>query len=116
MSASHSAVISTIGRGFDGLDVSALAQDLGAEFIRLESDWEAAYQLTLKSGWMADNKLPNTKEASMCKAKAGRTGSSVTLGAVELAGTYGYSERSLLEKWSRDSKILDIFEGTQQIQ
>ena len=52
----------------------------------------------------------------MCKAKAGRTGSAVTLGAVELAGSYGYSEHSFLEKWSRDSKILDIFEGTQQIQ
>ena len=87
-----------------------------AKYLEMESDWEAAYLLTLRAAWMADNKLPNTKEASMCKAKAGRTGSSVTLGAVELAGTYGYSERSLLEKWSRDSKILDIFEGTQQIQ
>ncbi|ANI91866.1 acyl-CoA dehydrogenase family protein [Dietzia timorensis] len=87
-----------------------------AKYLEMESDWESAYLLTLRAAWMADNKLPNTKEASMCKAKAGRTGSSVTLGAVELAGTYGYSERSLLEKWSRDSKILDIFEGTQQIQ
>ena len=52
----------------------------------------------------------------MCKAKAGRAGSAITLGAVELAGTLGYSERSFLEKWARDSKILDIFEGTQQIQ
>ncbi|WP_333618183.1 acyl-CoA dehydrogenase family protein [Dietzia sp.] len=87
-----------------------------AKYIELESDWESAYLLTLRAAWMADNKLPNTKEASMCKAKAGRTGSAVTLGAVELAGSYGYSEHSLLEKWSRDSKILDIFEGTQQIQ
>ena len=87
-----------------------------AEFIRLESDWEAAYQLTLKSGWMADNKLPNSMNASMAKAKAGRVGSDVTLKAVELAGALGYSERTLLEKWARDSKILDIFEGTQQIQ
>ena len=87
-----------------------------AEFIRLESDWEAAYQLTLKSGWMADNKLPNSMNASMAKAKAGRVGSDVTLKAVELAGAVGYSERTLLEKWARDSKILDIFEGTQQIQ
>jgi len=38
------------------------------------------------------------------------------LRAVQLAGTFGYSERNLLEKWSRDVKILDIFEGTQQIQ
>ena len=35
---------------------------------------------------------------------------------LELAGTFGYSEVELLEKWARDSKILDIFEGTQQIQ
>jgi acyl-CoA dehydrogenase len=40
----------------------------------------------------------------------------ITLKVVELAGTVGYSEQTLLEKWSRDSKILDIFEGTQQIQ
>ena len=79
-------------------------------------DWEAAYLLSLRAAWMADNKKPNSLEASMSKAKAGRTGTDVTLKAVELAGTYGYSQRPLLEKWGRDSKILDIFEGTQQIQ
>jgi acyl-CoA dehydrogenase len=52
----------------------------------------------------------------MAKAKAGRVGSDITLKAVELAGTTGYSEQTLLEKWARDSKIMDIFEGTQQIQ
>ena len=83
-----------------------------AEFIRLEADWEAAYLLSLRAAWMADNKKPNSLEASMSKAKAGRTGTDVTLKAVELAGTYGYSQRPLLEKWGRDSKILDIFEGT----
>ena len=87
-----------------------------AEFIRMESDWEAAYLMTVRAAWMADNKLPNSLEASMSKAKAGRTGTDVTNKAVELAGTVGYSEHSLLEKWARDSKILDIFEGTQQIQ
>lgn len=87
-----------------------------AKYLEMEADWESAYLLTLRAAWMADNKMPNTKEASMCKAKAGRTGSFVTLTAVELAGTVGYSEHSLLEKWARDSKILDIFEGTQQIQ
>jgi acyl-CoA dehydrogenase len=35
---------------------------------------------------------------------------------VGLAGTFGYTEESLLEKWSRDAKVLDILEGTQQIQ
>jgi acyl-CoA dehydrogenase len=87
-----------------------------AEFIRMESDFEAAYLHSLRAAWMADNKEPNSKEASMSKAKAGRTVTDVTTKAVEMAGTLGYSERSLLEKWARDSKILDIFEGTQQIQ
>ena len=87
-----------------------------AEFLRMESDWEAAYLLTVRSAWQADNGIPNSKEASMGKAKAARVGSDITLKAVELAGTTGYSEQSLLEKWARDSKILDIFEGTQQIQ
>ena len=87
-----------------------------AEYIRLEADWEAAYLLCLQATWMADNKKPNSLEASMSKAKAGRMGTDVTLKAVELAGAIGYSERTLLEKWARDSKILDIFEGTQQIQ
>ncbi|QNG19367.1 acyl-CoA dehydrogenase [Rhodococcus triatomae] len=87
-----------------------------AEFLRLEADWEASYLLSLRAAWMADNKKPNSLEASMSKAKAGRTGTDVTLKAVELAGTLGYSQHTLLEKWGRDSKILDIFEGTQQIQ
>ena len=87
-----------------------------AEFLRMEADWEAGYLLTVRSAWQADNDIPNSKEASMGKAKAARVASDITLKAVELAGTTGYSEQTLLEKWARDSKILDIFEGTQQIQ
>ena len=69
-----------------------------------------------EAAWLADNRKPNSLEASMAKAKAGRTGSDITLRCVELAGSLGYGEHELLEKWARDSKILDIFEGTQQIQ
>jgi acyl-CoA dehydrogenase len=87
-----------------------------AEFLRMEAEWESSYQLTLRAAWQADNNIPNSKEASMSKAKAGRVGSDITLKAVELVGTIGYSEVTLLEKWARDSKIMDIFEGTQQIQ
>ncbi len=87
-----------------------------ARLLEMEADWEGAYLLTLQAAWMADNKQPNSLEASMAKAKTGRVGSAVTLGCVELAGSLGYSEIELLEKWGRDSKILDIFEGTQQIQ
>jgi acyl-CoA dehydrogenase len=87
-----------------------------AEFLRMEADFEASYLLTVRAAWQADNRIPNSKEASMAKAKAGRVGSDITLKAVEMAGTTGYSEQTLLEKWARDSKIMDIFEGTQQIQ
>ncbi|GAB2741501.1 acyl-CoA dehydrogenase family protein [Nocardioides pakistanensis] len=87
-----------------------------AAFLQMEADWEGAYLLTLQAAWMADNRKPNSLEASMAKAKAGRVGSDITLRCVELAGSVGYSEHELLEKWARDSKILDIFEGTQQIQ
>jgi acyl-CoA dehydrogenase len=87
-----------------------------SEFIAMESDWEAARLLTLQAAWMADNKKPNSLQASMAKAKAGRTGTDIALRCLALAGSVGYGEGELLEKWARDVKILDIFEGTQQIQ
>ena len=87
-----------------------------ARLLQLEADWEGAQLLMMQAAWMADNGRPNSLEASMAKAKAGRVGSDVTLSCVQLCGTLGYSEAELLEKWARDSKILDIFEGTQQIQ
>jgi acyl-CoA dehydrogenase len=73
-----------------------------SEFIAMESDWEAARLLTL--------------QAAMAKAKAGRTGTDIALRCVALCGSIGYGEGELLEKWARDVKILDLFEGTQQIQ
>ncbi|MCL3819441.1 acyl-CoA dehydrogenase family protein [Aeromicrobium wangtongii] len=98
-------------------DRPAQAQSYAAAtFIAMEADWEAALLLTLEAAWLADNRRPNSMQASMAKAKAGRVGNEITLRCVELAGTLGYSEHELVEKWSRDSKILDIFEGTQQIQ
>ncbi|WP_286928982.1 MULTISPECIES: acyl-CoA dehydrogenase family protein [Aeromicrobium] len=94
----------------------ALQPHVVAEFLRMEADWEAALLLTLEAAWMADNRQANSLQASMAKAKAGRSGNDITLKCVELAGSLGYSETEFLEKWARDSKILDIFEGTQQIQ
>jgi acyl-CoA dehydrogenase len=87
-----------------------------AELIRMEAEWEAGRLLMLKAAWMADNGIPNSTEASMSKAKAARVANEITLRCVELCGGLGYSEDELLEKWARDSKIIDIFEGTQQIQ
>jgi acyl-CoA dehydrogenase len=98
-------------------DIPALCQHAAAaRFLEMEADYEASWLLTLQAAWMADNGKPNSLQASMAKAKAGRTCVEVTLGCVELCGSVGYAENELLEKWARDSKILDIFEGTQQIQ
>jgi acyl-CoA dehydrogenase len=87
-----------------------------AELLELEADYEAARLLMLEACWMADNGKPNSLQASMAKAKAGRTCVDVALRCVQLCGAPGYGEQLLLEKWARDAKILDIFEGTQQIQ
>jgi acyl-CoA dehydrogenase len=87
-----------------------------AEFVAMEADWEAARLLTMQAAWMADNRKPNSLQASMAKAKAGRVGTDIALRCVALCGAVGFSEHELLEKWARDAKILDLFEGTQQIQ
>jgi acyl-CoA dehydrogenase len=87
-----------------------------AEFIAMEAEWEAARLLTLRAAWMADNGKPNSLQASIAKAKAGRVGTDIALRCVALCGASGFGEGELLEKWARDAKILDLFEGTQQIQ
>jgi acyl-CoA dehydrogenase len=87
-----------------------------SEFLAMESDHEAARLLTLQAAWMADNRKPNSMQASMAKAKAGRVGTDIALRCVALCGSVGLGEGELLEKWARDAKILDLFEGTQQIQ
>jgi acyl-CoA dehydrogenase len=98
-------------------DRPSITQSAAAsKLLQMEADLEGARLLMLQAAWLADNQEPNSLEASMAKAKAGRVGSDVTLSCVELCGAIGYSESELLEKWARDSKILDIFEGTQQIQ
>lgn len=86
------------------------------EYYLMEANLEAMKLLTYRASWMADEKIFNNVEASMSKAKAGRSGTLITQKCCELLGTMGFSRKYLAEKWMRDSKILDIFEGTGQIQ
>ncbi len=88
---------------------------LERDFIDMEANLQAARLLTWRAAWMMDRGLPNNLEASMCKAKAGLAVTQVTQKAVEILGPLGYSRKLLVEKWMRDAKINDIFEGTQQI-
>jgi len=85
------------------------------DFMEMEANLEAARLLTWRASWMMDQGMRNSLEASMAKAKAGLAVTQVTQKAVELLGPLGYSRKYLLEKWMRDAKINDIFEGTQQI-
>lgn len=85
------------------------------EIIDMERMLRSSWLLTLKAVWMSDNKQPNALEASMSKLHAGEVVTKITQKAVELMGPLGYSREFLLEKWFRDAKINDIFEGTGQI-
>jgi acyl-CoA dehydrogenase len=85
------------------------------DFMDMEVQLKAARLLTWRAAWMLDMGMRNSLEASMAKAKAGKAVTLITQKAVELLGPIGYSRKVLVEKWMRDAKINDIFEGTQQI-
>ena len=85
------------------------------EVIDMEIMLRSAWLMVIKAVWMADNKKSNALESSMSKVKAGDVSTKVTQKAVELLGPLGYSREFLLEKWFRDAKITDIYEGTGQI-
>jgi acyl-CoA dehydrogenase len=85
------------------------------DFMEMEVQLKAARLLTWRAAWLLDVGRHNNLEASMAKAKAGLVVTRITQKAVELMGPLGYSREYLLEKWMRDAKINDIFEGTQQI-
>lgn len=85
------------------------------DLLEMEMDIQAGWLLTVRSAAYMDQGEPNSLEAAMAKAKAGLVVTRVTQKAVELLGPLGYSHEFLVEKWMRDAKINDIFEGTGQI-
>lgn len=89
--------------------------NLEREVTDMEIMLRSAWLLTLRAVWMADSQVPINSEASMSKIKAGDAVVRITQKAVELLGPIGYSREHLLEKWFRDAKINDLYEGTGQI-
>jgi len=85
------------------------------EVIDMEVMLRSAWLLVIKAVWMADNCKPNSLEASMSKVRGGDVVTKITQRAIEIMGPIGYSQDLLLEKWFRDAKISDIYEGTGQI-
>jgi acyl-CoA dehydrogenase len=85
-------------------------------FQRLEALHEAAMLTVLHAAWLGDHAKPNNLEASIAKAKGGAAVREITQGCIEILGPLGVSREHLLEKWFRDVRITDIYEGTGQIQ
>lgn len=85
------------------------------DVMEMEADLQAARLLTWRAAQLISAGKPNNLEASMAKAKAGLAVTKITQKAIEVLGPVGYSKRILVEKWMRDAKINDIYEGTQQI-
>jgi acyl-CoA dehydrogenase len=85
------------------------------EVIDMQVMLRSAWLLVIKACWMMDMRQPNNLEASMAKVRAGDVVVKITQRAVELLGPLGYSKEYLLEKWFRDAKINDLYEGTGQI-
>jgi acyl-CoA dehydrogenase len=78
---------------------------------------EMARFLVWRASWMADHRIPNSKEASMCKAYAGELVMKMTAAAVRItAPGENFERKQFIAKWFRDAKVFDIFEGTAQIQ
>jgi alkylation response protein AidB-like acyl-CoA dehydrogenase len=82
----------------------------------MATDIEAARLLTWRAAWTADQGQPANVPASMAKVFAADMAMKVTTNAVQVLGGYGYMRDYPVEKWMRDAKILQIVEGTSQIQ
>jgi acyl-CoA dehydrogenase len=85
-------------------------------FLRLEGLFEAAQLTILRAAWLTAQGQPNNLEASVCKAKTGAAVREITQGCIAILGPLGISREHLLEKWFRDVRITDIYEGTGEIQ
>jgi len=92
-------------------------QNIETELEELWQEIQMARFLVWRAAWMADCRIPNSKEASMCKAYAGGLVMKATAASVRITAPGKNSElRQLMQKWFRDAKVFDIFEGTAQIQ
>lgn len=92
-------------------ELTAVERDL----MEMEARHKGAWLLTLRAVAQMAHGESNRLEASMCKFRAGESVTWITQKAVELLGPLGYSREWLAEKWMRDAKINDIYEGTKQI-
>ncbi|MGG0185011.1 acyl-CoA dehydrogenase AcdA [Bacillus rhizoplanae] len=94
----------------------AAQQGIGFKLADMATGVEAARLLTYQAAWLESEGLPYGKESAMSKLFAGDTAMKVTTEAVQVFGGYGYTKDYPVERFMRDAKITQIYEGTQEIQ
>jgi len=126
-----------VGIGAQGLGIAQAALDAAIEYSKIRVQFgkpissfqgvqfmladmatrvDAARMLVYRAARMRDMGLPYSKEASMAKMYATDTAMQVATDAVQIFGGYGYSKEYPVERYMRDAKITQIYEGTNQIQ
>lgn len=94
----------------------AANQGISFKLADMATSVEASRLLTYQAAWLESNGLPYGKESAMSKLLAGDTAMKVTTEAVQIFGGYGYTKDYPVERFMRDAKITQIYEGTQEIQ
>ncbi len=96
----------------------AIAEFQGLKWYMAEmaTEYEAAWLLTYRAAWIKDRKIPYSKEAAMAKLKASEVAEFCASKAIQIHGGYGYTKEFDPERYYRDSKITQIYEGTSEIQ
>ncbi|MTD30865.1 acyl-CoA dehydrogenase [Planomicrobium sp. YIM 101495] len=94
----------------------AANQGVSFKLADMATQIEASRLLTYQAAWLETNKLSYSKESAMAKLMAGDTAMKVTVEAVQVFGGYGYTKDYPVERYMRDAKITQIYEGTQEIQ
>ena len=94
----------------------AANQGVGFKLADMGTAVEASRLLVYRAASMRDKGLPCGKEASMAKLFASKTAVDVAIEAVQVFGGYGYTEDYPVERYFRDAKITEIYEGTSEIQ
>lgn len=91
-------------------------QGLAFKLADMATDTEAAKQLTYSAAFLKDKNIPCAKEASMAKLFASRAAMDVATKAIQVYGGYGYMKEYPVERYFRDAKVCEIYEGTSEIQ
>jgi butyryl-CoA dehydrogenase len=94
----------------------AANQGISFKLADMATSIEASRLLTYQAAWLESEGLPYGKASAMSKLLAGDTAMNVTTEAVQIFGGYGYMKDYPVERFMRDAKITQIYEGTQEIQ